>query len=92
MIATRLEGNLSTNKLHDDLQSALREDHSTETAFLKVHHDIAEALHQKCMAALVLLDLSAAFHIIDHRILQVRLEYSYGVTGSALSWKKIILE
>ena len=36
------------------------------TALLKVHHDIAEALDRKCMVALVLLDLSAAFDVIDH--------------------------
>ena len=47
------------------IQSAYRTGHSTETALLKVHHDIAGALDRKCMAALVLLDLSAAFDIID---------------------------
>ena len=30
---------------------------------------IAEALDRKCMAALVLLDLSAAFDVIDHKVL-----------------------
>ena len=38
------------------------------------------------MTALVLLDLSAAFDVIDHWILQKRLEYSFGMTGSILSW------
>ena len=57
----------------------------TQTALLKVHHDIAEALGRKCMAALVLLDLSAAFDLKDHKILQTRLEHSFRVTGSALS-------
>ncbi len=69
VVATCLEGHLSTHKLHDYLLSAYRKDHSTETALLKVHHDIAAALDKKCMAALVLLDLSAAFDVIDHRIL-----------------------
>ena len=62
-----------------------RTGHSTETALLKVHRDIAEALDTKCMAALVLLDLSAAFDVVDQRILQNRLEHSFGVSGSALS-------
>ena len=39
---------------------------ATETALLKVHRDIVEALDRKCMAALVLLDLSTAFDVIDH--------------------------
>ena len=38
------------------------------------------------MTALVILELSATFHVIDQRILQRRLEYSFGLTGSALSW------
>ena len=37
MVATHFESHLSIHKLHDDLQSAYREDHSTETALLKVH-------------------------------------------------------
>jgi len=43
------------------------------------------------MAALVLFDLSAAFDVIDHNILQTRLEHSFGVTGSALFWVKSYL-
>jgi len=53
--------------------------------------DIAEALDRKCMAALVLLDLSAAFDIIDHKSLQTCLEHSFGVTGSVMSWIKSYL-
>ena len=85
MVAKWLETHLSSHRLHDNLQSAYRTGHSTETALMKVHHDIAEALDRKCMAPLVLLDLSAAFGVIDHKIIQTRLEHSFGVTGSALS-------
>jgi len=69
LVAKRSETHLSSHRLHDNLQSAYLTDHSTETAPLKVHRDIAEALDRKCMAALVLLDLSAAFDVIDHKIL-----------------------
>ena len=82
LVTKRLETHLSSHKLHDNLQSAYRIRYSTETALLNVHHDIAEALDRTCMAALVLLDLSAAFNVIDHKILQTRLEHSFGVTGS----------
>ena len=33
-----------------------------------------------------MLDLSAAFDVIDHPILMERLQYSYGITGQALTW------
>ena len=35
---------------------------------------------------LTLLDLSAAFDAIDHQILLTRLQHSFGISGSALSW------
>ena len=41
---------------------------------------------------LVLLDLSAAFDTIDHKILFHRLEYTVGVKGLALQWLKSYLE
>jgi len=40
---------------------------------LKVHSDIAEALDEGSMIALIMLDLSAAFDVIDHPILLKRL-------------------
>jgi len=73
LIAKRLKTRLSSHRLHDNLQSAYRTGYSTETVLLKVHHDIAEALDRKCVAALVLLNLSGALDIIDHKILQMRL-------------------
>ena len=54
------------------------------TALLRVFNDITEALDQKCMV--VMLDLSAAFDVIDHEILVKRLEYSYENTADVLSW------
>jgi len=86
LVTKRLEIHLSSHRLYDNLQSAYRTGHSTETALLKVHHDIAEALDRKRMVALVLLDLSAALDVIDHKILQTRLEHKFRVTGSAVSW------
>jgi hypothetical protein len=57
-----------------------------ETALLRVHHDITLALDNNICAVLVMLDLSAAFDIIDHTILFQRLEYSYDISGPALAW------
>jgi hypothetical protein len=81
VVANRLEEHLESNSLHDDLQSAYRACHSTETALRRVHHDITLALDNNSCAVLVMLNLSAAFDIVDHPIMMVRLQYSYGITG-----------
>lgn len=48
--------------------------HSTELALLKVFNDIFVALDKGDCVILVLLDISAAFDMIDHEILISRLE------------------
>ena len=55
--------------MFDPLQSAYRDNHSTETALIKVQNDILSALHAGSSAILLMLDLSAAFDTIDHDIL-----------------------
>ena len=77
--------------LRDSLQPAYRQQHSTETAFLRVSHDIMEALDNQSSAVMVLLDLSAAFDVIDHTILFQRLETTYGIHGKSLAWIKSYL-
>ena len=67
-------------------QSAYRVNHSTETAILKVHNDIMNALDCKKDVVLVMLDLSAAFDTLDHSILLHRLEHRFGITGMVLNW------
>ncbi|KAK3109110.1 hypothetical protein FSP39_023289 [Pinctada imbricata] len=92
VVACRIEDHLMSNCLHDPLQSAYRAFHSTETALLKVHHDVVVALDKGLCSVLIMLDLSAAFDVIDHGILFRRLEYSYGICGSALQWMKSYLD
>ena len=74
-----------TQTLHDSQQSAYCTFHSTESALLKVHQNIAQHLDNKSMAALVLRYLSAVFQVTDRGILQKRLKCSSGVTESILS-------
>ena len=83
VVASRIKGHLNRHNLWDRNQSAYRSFHSTETALLRVHNDLLHAIDKKKMAALMLLDLSAAFDTIDHKILLDRLSMKFGITGVA---------
>ena len=91
-VSSRIENHLNSFSLHDKLQSAYRSCHSTETALLRVHHDIASALDNGHSVVLVILILSAAFDVIDHDILFNRLQHSFGIDGDALLWIKSCME
>lgn len=86
IIEKRLNNHLTQNSLYDSLQSAYQSGHSTETALLKVQNDIAVAIDNRSMVVLVLLDLSAAFDVIDHTVMLKRFQHSFGITSNALQW------
>ena len=81
LVARQLLDYLSAADLLPDVQSAYRAHHSTETAVLKVLGDILRAVDSGDLAALALLDLSAAFHTVNHVTLLQRLRISYGLGG-----------
>ena len=54
-------------------------------------NEILRALDDGNISVFALLDLSAAFDTIDHKILLDRLENLYGISGTALSWFKSYL-
>ena len=74
---------LTLANLLPQLQSGFRQGHSTETAVLRVLSDILQAVDRGDVAALVLLDLSAAFDTVDHEVLLQRLSETFGVTDVA---------
>ena len=53
---------------------------------MHVLSDILAAVDCGEFAALVLLDLSAAFDTVDHKILLERMQRSFGITGTAHRW------
>ena len=65
----QIEDHIRRNNLHATNQSGYRKFHSCETAILKVIGDINEITSTGDMVALILLDLSAAFDTVDHKIL-----------------------
>ena len=74
---------ISENHLDEVMQSAYKENHSTETALVRLHNDILWSLDGDVTVALVCLDLSAAFDTIDPLR---RFERRMGITGNCLDW------
>ena len=91
-VANQIQSLMFKNNLFPQLQSAYRSHHSTETALLKVKNDLLMIMDKGHVSLLVLLDLSAAFDTVDHKILLKTLQMKLGVCGSALSWFKSYLE
>ena len=84
VVAQQLTGFIHQNGLSNIHQSAYKKFHSTETALLKIHNDIALSMNSNRLVALALHDLSAAFDTIDHHILLDSLQNWFGIQGSAL--------
>ena len=91
VVANRLYEHIYNHHLSNDLQSAYKRFHSTETALLKIHNDIVDNMDNGKVTALTLLDLSAAFDTIDHSILLQCLHRYFGISGPALRWFKSFL-
>ena len=80
-----------TNKLLSDFQSGYRKGHSCETAVTRIHNDILLMVDKKENVVLLLLDLSAAFDTINHKLLLKKLKDLYGINGYVLDWLKSYL-
>ena len=90
VVLRRLLNHLDVTNQHEPHQSAYRPLHSTETALVRVCNDILLSPDQRKAVSLVLLDLSAAFDTIDHKMLLDRLS-NIGVQGMAHKWSQSYL-
>ena len=72
-------------------QSAYKPSHSTESALLKVQDYILQVIDNDHCLILLLLDLSAAFDTVDHRISLASLTDRFGIDGKARDWFKSYL-
>ena len=91
VVAKRLLDHMELHNLHEIMQSAYKQLHSTETALVRVQNDILNHLDDKKGVILVLLDLSAAFDTIDHDTLFHQLHHRLGLSDIALQWFKSYL-
>ena len=88
VVIKQLNSHLVSNNLLEKHQSAYCQGHSTETALLDVTSTLLENADNGNVSILSLLDMSAAFDTIDHKILLKRLETTFGIEGVALNWFK----
>ena len=85
-VLTQINNHLELNNLHTETQSGYKKFHSCETALIKVVSDIQNEVRKNNIVSLLMLDLSAAFDTIDHRILIHRLKINFRIEGIALKW------
>ena len=83
---------MEQNVLNEPLQSAYRAFHSPETALIKVFASVLSHMDDGNAVFLTLLDLSAAFDTVDHRILLRRLRETVKIDGAALRWFESYLD
>ena len=73
-------------KVHDQMQSAYRRYHSTETSLLKIYNNILCMMDDNKLVLLIMLDLSAAFDTVGHTIMIGRLSTKIVLSGTVLNW------
>ena len=88
VIAIRLVEHMTQNTMMENVQSAYKAHHSTETVLLRVYNDVMFNIDRGNGTLSVLLDLSVAFDTIDHQIIFHILDYPLGITDSALALMK----
>jgi hypothetical protein len=87
IVSNKLMDHLTENQMLDAHQHAYKAHHSCETALLCIHNAAITAIDEGKILMLVMLDLSAAFDMVDHDLL-LRYCENMGVCGEALEWLK----
>ena len=85
-VCQQLGDYIPTTDMFEKLQLAYKAAHSTETTLIKVKNDILMSLDNKQVTCLILLDLSAAFDTVSHKLLLNHLKYHFRITGVVLKW------
>ena len=86
IVLSRLNDHLKNNDLNIPEQSAYIKNSSTETLLLRLTNDLLIAADAKSATVVMLLDLSAAFDTVEHKLLLNILKHEIGIRGTALKW------
>ena len=70
--------------MDNKFQSAYKPLHITETALVHISNSLLQAMDKNRVVFLALLDLSAAFDVVDHGIMLTRFQKSQGVHDDVL--------
>ena len=82
----QLYDSLNSNCLLSSNQSGYKQNHSCETALFAIVNDLQVVVHNDNLAAVVMLDLSAAFDTVDHQRLLFKLKHYFGINSNVLKW------
>ena len=90
-VFNQVEEHFSKNNLWHPNHHGFKSNHSTSTAISQIYDFWIKSAENKELAAALLLDLSAAFDVVDHCILLEKLEM-YNFSPRTLSWFRSYLE
>lgn len=85
ILKNQIQAHIESFGLLHPFQSGFRKQHSTTSAFLKVHNDIHSAIDKKGVAFLFLIDFSKAFDRVSHTKLLKKLSSQFLFSRSAVN-------
>jgi len=80
----QINDHLINNHLYCTNQSGYKQNHSCETALIRIVNNIQETIFNNNLAVVLMLDLSAAFDTVDHQRLLFKLQENLNITGKDL--------
>ena len=86
IVLARYNNHCNRHNLIPSFQSAYRPKHSCETLMVKLVNDLLWSMERKEATAVAVIDLSAAFDMVDHNILINLLHQSFRIGDKALRW------